>query len=156
MLPFLSSASVKVGIILAVIFGIFSSGYLLGKRMSDQTALVEALKRDSADLVKERDALVTERDEVVRLAKAANEIAIQSAVREREVQAEKDELEGMVRDYESHLAKAKDRSCGFTADDVVRLRAIYERAFGALHAGTPPAPGVDGGTGEDRSAPVGR
>jgi hypothetical protein len=88
--------------------------------------------------------------------KSANDIALQAAEREQAAQAENDELEGMVREYESSLRKEADRGCSFNAADVDRLRAIYERAFGALHTGTSTSPGMDGSAGKDRVPPTGR
>jgi hypothetical protein len=156
MFPFLTSPLVKAGLILALIMGVFGSGYLLGKRMADQSARIAELERDTRDLTNERDAARVERDTANRLMKSANDIALQAAEREQAAQAENDELEGMVREYESSLRKEAVRGCGFTATDVDRLRAIYERAFGALHPGTSTSPGMDGSAGKDRSPPTGR
>lgn len=156
MFSFIASPLFKVGAILAVILGIFTSGYLLGNHMADQSARIAELERDSRDLTNQRDTARVERDTANRLMKSANDIALQAAEREQAAQAENDELEGMVREYESSLRKEADRVCGFTATDLDRLRAIYERAFGALHPGTSTSPGMDGSAGKDRVSPTGR
>lgn len=156
MFPFLATPWVRAGLILAVVLGIFGSGYLLGKKMADQSARIAELERDSRDLQKERDTARAERDEATRLMKAANDIALAAAERERAAQAEFEELEGMVREFESARNVSGDRSCGFSGDSLKRLLPIYERALGTLQPGTSRSPGVDGPAGQDRSPQTGR
>lgn len=157
MFPFLASPLFRIGLVVAFIVGVFGTGYLLGNTVADQSARIAELERDSRDLTKERDAARAERDNANRLMKAANDIALKAAERERAAQAEFDELEKMVGEYAEALKVAPvQRSCGFTAADVERLRAIYFRAFGAQHTGTSRAPGLDGAAGEDRTSKTGR
>lgn len=157
MLSLLATPAIRVGLVVAFVVGLFGTGYLMGKRAADQTARIEELERDARDLKRERDTANAQRDEANRLMKAANDVAKAAAEREQAAQAENDELEGMVREYETSLKKEADRGCGFTAADVERLRAIYERAFGALQpAGTPRAPGVDGAAGPGGAASRGK
>lgn len=133
---FLISPMVKAGLVLAFILGVFGSGYLMGKRAADQTARIAELERDSRDLKRERDTARAERDEVRRQAEAATAIAAEAAKTEQAVQAEKDELEGMIREFEK---LPRNRSCGFSDDVLKRLRPIYDRAIGAGSA-TPNPP----------------
>lgn len=132
---FLISPMIKAGLILAFILGVFGSGYLMGKRAADQTARIAELERDSRDLTRERDTARAERDEVRRQAEAATAIAAEAAKSEQAVQAEKDELEGMIREFEK---LPRNRSCGFSDDVLKRLRPIYDRAIGAGSASPNP------------------
>lgn len=132
---FLISPMIKAGLILAFILGVFGSGYLMGKRAADQTARIAELERDSRGLTRERDTARAERDEVRRQAEAATVIAAEAAKSEQAVQAEKDELEGMIREFEK---LPRNRSCGFSDDVLKRLRPIYDRAIGAGSASPNP------------------
>ena len=146
MIPaFLTSPLFRALLIVAFITGVFGSGYLVGKRMADQSARIAELERDSADLTRQRDTARAERDVVVRQAKAANDIAAAAVKREQAAQSENDELEGMVRGYEKLLSENTDRSCGFSPADVERLQQIYDRALGRRgEAGASGASDLDG------------
>ena len=130
MLTFLASPLFRAALIVVFIGGVFGSGYLLGKRMADQSARIAELERDSRDLKRERDTARAERDEVQRQARAANDIAAIAAKREQEAQAESDELGKIVKQYEEERKASTSRVCVPDPVAAARLREIYQRALG--------------------------
>lgn len=130
MLTFLSSPLFRAGLIVAFIFGVFASGYLLGKRMADQSARIAELERDSRDLKEDRDIARAQRDEVLRQAMATRDIAAAASKREQEAQAENDVLADMLKKSEEARNAEKDRVCLPDHGAAERLREIHDRALG--------------------------
>lgn len=125
---FLISPLVRAGLLLAFILGVFGTGYLMGKRAADQTALIAKLERDTKDLTTERDAARAQRDEIKRQAEAANAIAAEAAKNEQEATAKNGELDELVRKYEEER-KASAGVCLPDPNAARRLREIYDRTF---------------------------
>ena len=130
MLTFLSSPLFRAGLIVAFIGFVFGSGYLLGKRMADQTARIAELERDARDLKVDRDIARAQRDEVLRQAVAARDIAAVASKREQEAQAENDVLADMLKKSEEARKASDSRVCLPDHGAAERLRDIHDRALG--------------------------
>lgn len=105
--------------------------WLHGYRTADKSAQL-------ASLAKELAQVQAARDEWLRQAETAQDIARKAVARQQQAQAEADEVRDELEAYAAELAARQECNCGLTHDDVRRLRDLTApRRDPARPAGTP-------------------